>query len=229
MNSDNTLFLVLKTLAKVVLGRGVRRSYSQDGEDILARAFLKKRNGFYVDVGAYHPILYSNTYNFYRRGWKGIVVDPNERMRPLYSFFRPRDIFVANGVSDKNETRTYYAFSDGAYNTFSEAEAKERMENPHLKFLGKREMRCRTLASILEEHSVTSIDFMTIDVEGLDLMVLESHAWSIRPRVIAVEDNDFLVEELDKSRVYQFLRAQGYRMVAMSPRTLIFEDSEGVV
>jgi hypothetical protein len=43
-------------------------SYSQEGEDlILRRIFEHKQKGFYVDVGAYHPFLFSNTYIFYER------------------------------------------------------------------------------------------------------------------------------------------------------------------
>jgi FkbM family methyltransferase len=225
----NLWYQIFKTCAKLVMRHGVQYSYAQDGEDVLVESLLRKRNGFYVDVGAYHPILYSNTYSFYKRGWQGIVIDPNARIKPLYGFFRPRDRFVANGVSDKDEVRTYYAFSDGAYNTFSEVDAEERMKNPYLKFVEKKEIPCRTLASIIKEQNVTTIDFMTIDVEGLDLMVLQSHDWTIRPRVIAVEDNNFSVEELDKSTLYQFLVSKDYYLAAFAPRTLIFQDLKDVL
>ena len=43
---------------------------------ILASFFEGKKNGFYVDIGAYHPKRYSNTHHFYIRGWRGINVDP---------------------------------------------------------------------------------------------------------------------------------------------------------
>ena len=53
------------------------RSYSQEGEDmILRRIFGDKRLGFYVDVGAHDPRRFSNTYYFYKRGWRGINIEP---------------------------------------------------------------------------------------------------------------------------------------------------------
>ena len=44
--------------------------YSQNGEDlILNRLFENKEKGFFIDVGAHHPIRFSNTYLFYKKGW----------------------------------------------------------------------------------------------------------------------------------------------------------------
>jgi hypothetical protein len=50
-------------------------SYAQEGEDrILMRYFDGRKKGFYLDVGAHHPRLYSNTYLFYNKGWNGIIL-----------------------------------------------------------------------------------------------------------------------------------------------------------
>ena len=75
---------IIKALIKLILGRGVYRSYSVSGEDLIILPFLPAKGGFYVDVGCYHPILYSNTYRLYRNGWKGIVIDPNRRLGRLF-------------------------------------------------------------------------------------------------------------------------------------------------
>ena len=54
------------------------RSYSQEGEDMILRRFLAgQKDGFYVDVGAHHPVRFSNTYYFYKQGWAGINIEPN--------------------------------------------------------------------------------------------------------------------------------------------------------
>ncbi len=75
-----TVYHILRTIAKLILGRGVRTSYGQFGEDAVVQAMLKSREGFYVDVGAFDPVLYYNTYALYRSGWFGIVIDPNSDM-----------------------------------------------------------------------------------------------------------------------------------------------------
>ncbi len=219
------LLTVLKTAVRLVSGRGVYPSYAQDGEDVLVHSLLRKDDGVYVDVGAYHPILYSNTYSFYRRGWKGVVIDPNSAMRSLYKVFRPRDAFVHAGVAKVSETRPYYLFSDGAYNTFSKEDADALAKKEYPRLQETRNVACKPLSEILREQGITHIDFLTIDVEGLDREVLESHDWSIRPTVIAVEDNQFTVAAPEKSRVYEYLVQKGYHLAAFAPRTLIFSSS----
>ena len=93
-----------------------KRSYAQSGEDIIAWGELKNsknqkikkakgERGFYVDVGAYHPKLLSNTYLFYKKGWRGICVDPNPEMASLFRVARPRDVFLNVGVGGDKELK----------------------------------------------------------------------------------------------------------------------------
>jgi len=51
-----------------------RKTYAGNGEDILLTEYLfkNKKDGFYVDVGCFHPKLTSNTYLLYKRGWRGM-------------------------------------------------------------------------------------------------------------------------------------------------------------
>ena len=59
--------LVLKIVERKVLPEA-NISYSQFGEDMLLNFyFLRQQQGFYIDIGAYHPIHLSNTYHFYKK------------------------------------------------------------------------------------------------------------------------------------------------------------------
>src|SRR5256885_155804 len=59
-----------------VLGRQI--AYAHWGEDLVVSFLLdNKRDGFYVDVGCYHPTLFSNTKLLFDAGWRGINIDPN--------------------------------------------------------------------------------------------------------------------------------------------------------
>src|SRR6185312_12734233 len=108
----NAFRRILKTKIKLLLGRGVYKSYSQFGEDIVVQSLLRNvKDGIYVDVGAFDPVLYSNTYHFYKKGWHGLVIDPNPELTKRYAFLRPRDIFINCGISDKNGELTYYSFN----------------------------------------------------------------------------------------------------------------------
>lgn len=76
------------------------KSYALQGEDlILKEIFHQVKNGFYVDVGAHHPFKFSNTYFFYKRGWRGINIDALPHSMNLFNQFRPRDINVECGVT----------------------------------------------------------------------------------------------------------------------------------
>lgn len=213
-------------LLKLLLRRGVFSSYSQSGEDLVLKVSLRQKRGFYVDVGAYHPTLYSNTYAFYRRGWHGLVIDPNDSFRPLYRFLRPRDTFITAGIGSAQSSETYYRFSDASYNTFSAKNAAEYSAIPRLARLPDQTVRIIPLSTILHEQKVEHIDLLNIDVEGMDLAVLKSHDWSISTQVIAVEDRHFNVDEPSTSATYVFLREKGYVLVGMSRDTLIFSYRE---
>lgn len=197
----STISSILKTIVKLLLGRGSFRSYSQYGEDAVISTFFRNKIGFYVDVGAYHPVLYSNTYAFYRKGWRGIVVEPNTSSKPLFRFFRPRDIFVGVGVGVG--VGKYIKNNDGAYNYY-----EKNVEGDQLIKLG----------DIIKKYNVGVINFLNIDVEGMDIEVLHSHDWSVMPDVIAVESDI-------NSDVQKFLENKGYVLKAVAGRTLILKNS----
>src|SRR5690554_6253894 len=77
-----------------------RKSYSQEGEDILLeKLFEGKNDGFYVDVGAHHPRRFSNTYLLYRRGWRGINIDAMPGSMAEFRRLRGRDINLEIPIS----------------------------------------------------------------------------------------------------------------------------------
>jgi FkbM family methyltransferase len=211
----------LRTRLKLLLGRGVRTSYSQFGEDAPLQALLREKKGIYIDVGAYHPILYSNTYALYRRGWHGLAIDPNVTLAPLYRDLRPRDTFLACGVGAAG-LGSYHAFSDAAYNTFDDTEMGRRSVSPHISSIETREVPIRPLHDILEEYSIPRIDLLNIDVEGKNLEVLTTYNWSLRPRVLAVEIDTFNPDTPEQNETYTFLRAKGYQLVGFSGLTFIW-------
>lgn len=211
---------------KLLLGRGVYPSYSQSGEDLLLKIQLKKSAGVYVDVGAYHPVLYSNTYALYKRGWHGLVIDPNSSFRPLYSILRSRDTYVTSGVGSDARAGTYYKFSDTSYNTFDASSASEYKQIRHITFVGSEQISIVPLRTILNEHKISHVDLLNIDVEGLDLQVLESHDWSIPTTVVAVEDRHFNPDVPEQSKIYTFLRSRGYVLKGLARDTLIFKQSQ---
>jgi hypothetical protein len=158
------------------------KSYSQEGEDMILRyIFDRQKTGFYVDVGAYHSKRFSNTYYFYKRGWRGINIDPNLKIK------RSRDINLKFGIGEEKKLLTYYVFSEPALNTFNRELAQQRNKGKY-KIIGTKEVLVKPLRFVLDRYCKCEIDFLNIDAEGMDLEVLKSNDWTrFKPKVILVE------------------------------------------
>lgn len=214
---------ILKTRLKLFLGKGSVRSWGQNGEDAVVQSLLHGiKNGFYVDVGAYDPVLYSNTYAFYRRGWRGVVIDANKEKQNLFAALRPRDTFVHTGIARDTGMKTYYRFSDGAYNTFDAIDAEKCKTQNYPQFIDEEKVAVRPLVGILREQRITNVDFLNIDIEGLDMEALESYDWSMPPRIIAIESRAFNPDRPADDPAYRFLKEKGYVLVGLATYTLIF-------
>jgi len=221
--------LKILELFNFYIGGYSKRSYSQEGEDmILRRLFEGQKTGTFVDVGAHHPMRFSNTLYFYKRGWRGINIEPNPEMIGLFKLLRKRDINVQCGISSKEDKLTYIQFDDPALNTFDRQLADERVQQTPYKIIGEKEIPVRQLKDVLEQHlsSGQAIDFLSIDAEGYDLAVLESNDWEkFRPTLILVEELESLALDGEKKgKVEQFLSEKGYRFFAKTLNTLFFRD-----
>ena len=206
------------------------KSYSQEGEDmILRRLFEKQKTGFYVDVGAHHPKRFSNTQFFYKKGWKGINIDAMPNSMSLFNKLRPRDINLEIPVSDKKQKLTYYMFNEPALNGFSKELAEKRASKNGYKIISVKDMETSTLEEILEKHLPhgQEIDFMSIDVEGLDLQVLKSNNWKrFRPKFVLVEILGSSINDIANSKEYKYLSGVGYEVFAKTVSTVIFRRED---
>ena len=96
-------------------------SYAQNGEDIvLWRAFRDQKSGFYIDVGANHPVSDSVTKLFYDRGWRGINIEPQAALLVELQRARPRDINLGIGLAEAEGTMALHELPDtDGLSTFS--------------------------------------------------------------------------------------------------------------
>lgn len=208
-----------------------RSSYAQHGEDLLLMSHLDHvGKGLFVDVGAHHPFRFSNTYLFYRRGWQGINIDPKPGTKRLFDLLRPRDINLETGIAEKEATLTYYLFDEPALNSFSKELSEERDRQTAYKIIGTKDIPVQRLDTVLANHlpAKSRIDFLTVDVEGLDLEVLRSNDWEMfRPTLIVAEELDLDISRLHASSIYQFLYSKEYELVSKTLTSLIFKTRLG--
>lgn len=205
------------------------KSYSQDGEDMILKAlFEQKKNykGFFVDVGAHHPVRFSNTRYFYKRGWNGINIEPTPSAIGAFNTFRKRDINLNIGVGPTKGNLRFYCFNEPALNSFSK-EVSEKIDKDPAKpyhIIKELDIPILPLSEVFEDYlpQGKKIDFLTIDVEGLDFQVLLSNNWDkYKPDVILVEEN-VDVDSVKDSPIYNFLKDRGYSFFAKTLRTCIY-------
>lgn len=210
-----------------------RLSFSQYGEDIcLAHTLSAIENGFYVDVGAYHPRLGSNTHLLHRRGWSGINIDVNPLTKELFDIDRPRDDNVLAAVSDRPGTITVYGFGwTVGHNTVDPDTAwlwEKNFGTPASAYA----VEARTLDDVIESSRFAGrdIDFLNIDVEGHELPVLRSLDFAKRrPKVICVEILAPTFEAAMASAPARLLREAGYQLNHWSGPSMIFTLDRGGV
>ena len=203
-------------------------SYAQEGEDrILMRYFDGRKKGFYIDIGAHHPKLYSNTYLFYKQGWNGLNVDAMPGSMEIFKKQRPRDINIEAAISKNLTQLPFYIFSDPALNTFSKelADAREDRSKKHY-LVDTKIVETTPLSEILDKYLPQNqhIDFMTLDIEGYDLNALESmNLAKYRPELILVE---VYADNIMDAPIDQYLRNQGYIFYAKAVLTCIYKNSK---
>lgn len=198
--------------------------YSQFGEDIVLKGFILRtiKDGFYVDVGCYHPKKYSNTYQLHKRGWRGINIDLDQLKIKAFNWVRPKDHNVAAAVSDKKSTIKVYSF--GHYSLDSTLDERTALKN-HEKIQGVREVETQTLSEIIEGSPFAGrqIDLLSIDTEGHDLNVLRSLDFEkYKPRLVIIETHLMNMDQINESELYQYLKGKGYYLINWVGFTLFF-------
>ncbi len=187
-------------------------SYAQNMEDVvLARLFEGQGRGFYIDVGGGHAIADNVTFHAYREGWRGIVVEPQAALGPLYRRLRPCDVLV-QALAGRQEG-TLELFEATTFHGLSTASAQHAVAAEQAGVAGRRVVKpVTTLARLCAEHAPSVIDVLKIDVEGHEAEVLGGADFArFRPRVVLVEAIEPLSMADASHRFEPELVRHGYR------------------
>ena len=164
-------------------------SYAQNLEDVvLFRLTRFVDRGFYVDVGAAHPVIHNVTYALYQAGWHGINIEPMKPEAEMLMSLRPRDITInAAAGAVPGVIRLFAAPLENRGATTFDPEIVKRHVAQGQEF-EPFESRVITVSSLIREHEIEAIHILKIDVEGAERdVLLGSDLSELRPWVVVVE------------------------------------------
>lgn len=196
---------------------------SEFGEDKVLKNLLKFKNGFYLDIGCHHPVRESNTYYLYKKlNWRGINVDISKTTINMFNIFRPHDLNINAALGDKTKIVAGYFFNDlSCFNTLDFSRANEIYRNLGYKFY-KSSINCFTPEDFIKNNKIKKIDFLNIDIEGLDETILNIFPYDkVRPKVIAFENHNNTIEENIK-----MMNIHNYFLASKCGPTYIFVDQK---
>ncbi len=201
------------------------QSFGATGEDVFINKIFKKKNGFYVDIGALHPINGSLTYNLYKKGWHGVNFDLLETNIRLFKFFRKRDTSHAIALSSKSGYIDSYIFNAGSgLNTLNKnwADKWSKLIN---KDYSIEKIEKKTLNEAINQFNIPKdFDFLNIDVEGHEIEVLRGINFKdIRPKIISIEIHVDKTEDIFTTKVFKFLKKQKYELISQYFHTSFFK------
>ena len=212
------LFLFRQTFLKKLN----KNFYSQFGEDKILFEIIPKNvsNGFYVDVGCFHPKKYSNTYMLFKRGWYGVNIDMEEDKVQAFNLARPKDFNYLGAISDRIENvKILKNQKFGVSSTVN----KDLMRKDLI--IDEIQIKTVTLNSVmnLSPYKGKEIDLLNIDTEGNDFKVLKSLDFNIyNPKIIIIETHLKDIHKIINSEIYKYLFDRNYNLISWNIYSLIF-------
>ena len=160
-------------------------SYAQNFEDVILARVLAGATGFYIDAGANDPVFHSVTKHFYDKGWSGVNIEPHRGFYRRLCAGRPRDVNLNVALSDSEAVATFHEEPSGkGISSLTEVFADWNVGLD----VEDRPVEVTTLARVCERHADRQIDFLKVDVEGVERPACQGGDWAkYRPRIVLIE------------------------------------------
>ncbi len=195
------------------------QSNCQFNEDLFALNFVKntmqRKLGTFIDIGANDGVTGSNSKLLEDLGWKGLLVEPNPMLQDELKRNRPNGNIKQVAISNDQEVTFNCVEGEGNLHGLSRIDSSEEFISHVQKHGGKvvqHKVQCKTLTQLINESGLDEgIDFLSIDVEGHELTVLETLDFkSHRPKLVCLEDNS----KGECLKCHDFMKQNGYVYIA---------------
>ena len=191
-------------------------NWNNETKGIRFELFKNKFKGFYIDIGCYHPIKYSNTALIYNKGWSGINIDLNQTSIDLFNIARKRDKNICAAISNNNEfAEFYFDHLLSPVNTLSKEFSDFSYKNISRNKYTKKSIQKYTFEKLVKKFdlNIPNIDLLNIDAEAHDFEVLEGfNLDKYKPRLICIELYDSKLK-LKEKKLKNFLSNFKYTFI----------------
>ncbi len=183
-----------------------RKLREHAGEERLVELFFTDvKQGTFIEVGANDPRRFSQTWHLEQLGWRGLLIEPIPELCDLLRAERPSSTVVQAACSapEKVGTAQFHVAKAHGQSTLAPGEA-----NVGVEFDRTVDVAVRTLDDIIDDAGITELDFISIDVEGVQLDVLRGFDIPRhQPKLLLIEDH---LHDMDTHR---HITRAGYRLV----------------
>ena len=220
-------FIKIKLLINLIKYRGflIKKQYSKNSEDkFLLKFFKSKLNGTYIDIGAFHPYRFSNTYLLHHKGWNGLNIDINKKSIDLFNIARPNDINLNMAVGHTNKKQTFYYKKElHPMNTLNKDFAKIFID----KYIKKKQIMTYTFDFILKKFfHKKRVDLLDIDVEGSEYDIIKKINFKkVKFNLILIEITNFNSKSKGNARkIRNLLTKYGYKYLKSFGETSVYKN-----
>ena len=209
-----------------------KKSFSQKGEDLIVHCFFNKRKyGYYLDIGSFHPTWISNTHLFHKNGWEGTVVDVDQYKLDLFKILRRSKVqtIKAAVIPKKNKESSLNIYKFFTKRGWSDVDTLDFKTAEKLKNNGRgdyliEKVTAIDINSLLDK--LPKINFLNIDIEGLDTKVVNAIDFDkFKIDVILFEDNDCYGGEI---KLIKKLIEKGYFHLFTSGGSICFAHRDAI-
>jgi len=214
------LYWVYK-IQKIYKNKTPNFHYAEFAEDVMVnRIFKNYSDGFYLDIGAYHPIKGSLTYKLYKKGWKGMNLDISKTSIDLFDIARPKDKNINCAIGNFSGDTFYYENSPiNQQNSLIKSNVTQK----------KVEIKSFLLEEILILNKIDKVDFINIDTEGTELNIINSINFEkINPILFTIEENSFDTVNESRNAKIELMKKNNYELINVIGVTMFFIKADMV-
>lgn len=134
----------------------MKDSFSEDLEDVICSRLVDETTpATYLDIGANHPVENSVTYFFYRRGWRGVAVDPLPQFAHLWADHRAEDVLLTAAIGAGGSTEgvmDFFEYDPSVLSTGDPDRHQQLLSDPAARHLATHAVPLMTVAQVIEAY-----------------------------------------------------------------------------